>query len=300
MGYLHIDNLYKNQAILLFKECYAMEKIHGTSAHVRYENGEITFFPGGEKYDNFVKIFDKAALLEKFQQYPQDNKIVIFGEAYGGKQQRQSWRYGKDLKFVAFDVRIGDYWLGVPSAERLVQNVGLEFVHYVKIPADMESMDKERDAPSMQAIRNGVGDNLPREGVVLRPLVEMVHGHERIIAKHKRIEERETVSVKKNVSFEEMEALKHAGTIAFEWVTELRLEHVLDKLKVDGEEVPFERIGEVIKAMVEDVTREADGEIVETKNVRKAIGTRAADLFKKRHSLLVSGKIDTWPGFIKK
>jgi hypothetical protein len=29
MGYLHIDNLYKNVDILLFKECYAMEKIHG-------------------------------------------------------------------------------------------------------------------------------------------------------------------------------------------------------------------------------------------------------------------------------
>lgn len=31
MGYLHIDNLYKPvaQDILLFKKCYALEKIHG-------------------------------------------------------------------------------------------------------------------------------------------------------------------------------------------------------------------------------------------------------------------------------
>ncbi len=35
MGYLHIDNLYKNQTIRLFRECYALEKVHGTSAHVR-------------------------------------------------------------------------------------------------------------------------------------------------------------------------------------------------------------------------------------------------------------------------
>ena len=27
MGYLHIDNLYKNTTILNFKECYALEKI---------------------------------------------------------------------------------------------------------------------------------------------------------------------------------------------------------------------------------------------------------------------------------
>ena len=34
MGYRHIDNLYKNQDILLFRECFALEKIHGTSANV--------------------------------------------------------------------------------------------------------------------------------------------------------------------------------------------------------------------------------------------------------------------------
>lgn len=33
MGYLHIDNLYKNRDILLFRECWALEKVHGTSAH---------------------------------------------------------------------------------------------------------------------------------------------------------------------------------------------------------------------------------------------------------------------------
>ena len=48
MGYLHIDNLYKNQTIMLFKECYAMEKIHGTSAHVgwKFETKQVNFFTG--------------------------------------------------------------------------------------------------------------------------------------------------------------------------------------------------------------------------------------------------------------
>jgi hypothetical protein len=32
MAYLHIENLYKARDIMLFRECYAMEKIHGTSA----------------------------------------------------------------------------------------------------------------------------------------------------------------------------------------------------------------------------------------------------------------------------
>ena len=36
MGYLHIENLYKNQTVLMFKELYALEKLHGTSAHIRW------------------------------------------------------------------------------------------------------------------------------------------------------------------------------------------------------------------------------------------------------------------------
>ena len=33
MAYMHIENLYRNQNILLFKQCYCLEKIHGTSAN---------------------------------------------------------------------------------------------------------------------------------------------------------------------------------------------------------------------------------------------------------------------------
>lgn len=34
MGYMHIDNLYKDARVLSFKHVYALEKIHGTSAHI--------------------------------------------------------------------------------------------------------------------------------------------------------------------------------------------------------------------------------------------------------------------------
>ena len=58
MGYLHIDNLYKNQTIMIFRECYALEKVHGTSAHISFKEGQLHFSAGGEKHDNFVKLFD--------------------------------------------------------------------------------------------------------------------------------------------------------------------------------------------------------------------------------------------------
>ncbi len=58
MGYLHIDNLYKNQEILMFKECYALEKIHGTSAHITWNSPALTYSSGGEKHERFVALFE--------------------------------------------------------------------------------------------------------------------------------------------------------------------------------------------------------------------------------------------------
>ena len=194
MGYLHIQNLYKDQTILMFRECYALEKIHGTSAHVSWNEGRLGFFSGGEPYERFKKLFDEPALTAAFERLGHP-KIIVYGEAYGGKQQGQSHRYGPALKFVAFDVQIGEHWLIIPSAADIVETLGLEFVHYAKVSTDLAALDAERDAPSVQAVRNGVAGAQTREGIVLHPLIELTgRTGERIVAKHKRDEERETAT----------------------------------------------------------------------------------------------------------
>jgi hypothetical protein len=73
--------------------------------------------------------------------------------------------------------------------------------------------------------------------------------------------------------------LEQAEAIADEWVTEMRLTHVLDKL---GNPADMSATPKVITAMLEDVLREASGEIVESKEARKAIGARAVKLYKTR------------------
>lgn len=278
MGYLHIDNLYKNQHILKFKECYALEKIHGTSANINYSNGTLNLFSGGESYDKFAKLFDKEALKKKIEEMKLD-KIHIYGEAYGGKQQGMSSTYGKDLKFIVFDVKIGDSWLDVPDAEDVANKLGLEFVYYERVSTELEELNKQRDKESTQAIRNGVGSGKVTEGVVLRPLTEMnLKNGDRIIAKHKRDEFKET-KTKREVNPEQAKLLENAMEIAEEWVTEMRLSHVLDKLPHG---INMESTKLVIEAMVEDVYREAKGEIVESREVSKQIGIRTAKLFKQK------------------
>jgi len=67
---------------------------------------------------------------------------------------------------------------------------------------------------------------------------------------------------KRVVSAEDLKVLSDAKEIAEEWVTNMRLEHVLQKFDAD---VGMESMGDIIKAMIEDVYREAKDEIVECK-----------------------------------
>lgn len=281
MGYAHISNLYKSQEILLFKECYALEKIHGTSAHIRWNAKEqkVGFFSGGEKHERFLKLFDAEFLEKKFAETFATSNVIIFGEAYGGKMQGMKETYGAELKFIGFDVKVEDLWLSVPNAEEICKNLNIEFVDYVKVSTDLDSLNAERDKDSTQAIRNGCGEGKIREGVVLKPLIELTKNNgERIIVKHKRDEFKET-KTPREVNPEEFKILEDAKAIAEEWVTETRLEHVLQKLP---QGISVESMKMVIDAMIEDVYREAKGEIVESKDVTKYIGGRTAIMFKKK------------------
>lgn len=280
-------NLYRPEAqtILLFRECYALEKIHGTSAHVAMAMGSgggigLLFHSGGEKHERFVGLFDSATLRERFVAMGH-NSVVVYGEAYGGSQQKQAWRYGPQLKFVAFDVRVGDVWLSVPQAADVCEKLGIEFVHYQRVSTDLAALDAERDAPSEQARRNGVAGDQPREGVVLRPIVELtMNNGERVCAKHKRDDERETTTPRKVVDPSQLEVLAGAEQIALEWVTETRLSHVIDK--VCPHAVLPENTRAVVEAMLLDVQKEGAGEFVDSAEARVAIKKRAAKMFNER------------------
>ena len=281
MGYLHIANLYKHTEILLFRECYALEKIHGTSAHVAWKDGKVHFFAGGSKHGTFLTLFDAAELEARFTALGHDS-VFVYGEAYGGSIQRMSGAYGLDQRFVAFDVKIGTSWLAVPNAEDVATKLGLEFVHYEKVSTDLEAINAQRNADSVQAVRNGMGPGKMREGVVLRPLFEFTtNDGSRLIVKHKRDDFKET-KTPREVDPEKLKILSEASAIADEWVTDERLRHVLDKLP---QGLGIEGTGQVIKAMVEDVLREAEGEIVDSKVARKAISSRAVSLFKEHLNL---------------
>ena len=304
MSYRHIENLYRNKDILLFKQCYALCKVHGTSAHICYipEHIEkvdskvgddtfyekkipdkLTFFSGGAKHEQFVALFNQEDLLIKFRENAKEHPgvhITVYGEAYGGKLQGMSDTYGKDLKFIAFEVKINEDWLGVFQAEKMANKLGFEFVPYEIINTTEEEINAAMMKDSEVAIRRGTGIGRMREGVVLRPLVELIHPNGgRIICKHKRPEFSERKHTPKFSDPQDLKILKDAETVADEWVLMERLRHVFDAIGLTNPQM--EDANKIIKGMIEDVYREAKGEIVESKEVRKAISKKTMELLKK-------------------
>lgn len=289
MGYRHINNLSKNSAILIFKQCYATEKIHGTSAHIKYnsEIDNLTFFSGGANHQTFVELFDKQALLEVFRtnaiDHPDKKIITIYGEAYGGKIQKMKTTYGDKLKFIAFEVSIDGWFVNVKQAHDFVNKFGLEFVPYEIIDCTPEALEKARMAESIQAIRNGCGPGKKREGIVLRPLQEFIDVNGgRIIAKYKQPDFEERATAPRIQTEEEKQVLAEAQAIADEWVVPNRLDHVLDHLIADGtiDKPDMKWTNKIIIAMIEDVIREAGDEIIDSKPARKAISKKTAVLLK--------------------
>jgi hypothetical protein len=278
MSYMNIDNLYKNTDILQFRECYAIEKIHGTSAHITFKNGQINFFAGGCKHDAFIMLFDTNELLNKYnaKAITLERSVTIYGEAYGGSLQKMRETYGDSLRFVAFEVKIGDSWLSVPQAEEFTRSLGLDFVPYVKCSTDLKELDAQRDSFSIQAVKNGMGEGHLREGIVLRPLIEVTKNNgERIIAKHKADKFKETSTVHK--VGEKLEVIADAKKIANEWVTLERLNHVLDTF---AKPHTIEITGKVLIAMNADIAREAQGEIVMSLEALKEINRSTALMYK--------------------
>lgn len=235
----------------------------------------------------FMTCFDVEKLKEKFiENFGKDGvgvDVIIYGEAYAGKMQAMQHVYGKTPKFIAFDVKLNNKWLTVPHAESVCKNLGIEFVWYEKIKTDLELIDKYKNMPSVQAVRNGCGEEAVGEGIILKTVnLYFDERGERVIAKHKRDEFRET-HTKRPVDKEKFLVLHQAKEIADEWVTEMRLEHILGKMP----EYDIKSMGHVCEQMVEDVQREAAGEIVFTEQAAKMIKQKTAMLFKEKLKKIV-------------
>ena len=235
--------------------------------------------------DSLARIQQRAAAVATAKELtPKLTPGWTYRGEYLSKPKHNSLVYSRipEKHVILFDINTGhEQYLPYDDVVVVAIHLGLEVVPWRKVSTDLEALDAERDLPSEVAVRRGITLPREREGVVLRPLVEMtLNNSERVIVKHKGDKFRETAKPRPVVDADKLAVLTQAQEIADEWVTGERLRHVLSKIELDGKVADMVVTSVVIAAMVEDIYREGRGEIVESKEARTAIGTSTAKLFK--------------------
>ena len=313
MGYITIEHLYKHpEFFLLGGQICVMEKIHGTSTWISSNGSVSQYHSGGETEESFGKLFDKDQINQELKKILLENNwktIRVHGEAYGGKQQKMKDTYGDKLKFIVFDILVSDsseYFLDYIQAEKIAARLNLEFVHYCIGPNTAEWIEEQTNLPSVQAERNGMGTDRLREGVVVKPIKEMMFNGKRAILKHKCGPFWETKkpgvlllgqSTKLVKLSDLLETSMTDAEIADNWVTSMRADHVLDHLLANkpdpqsgNKKIEVSDINTFIDMMLSDIKKESVEEIQEHEWTKKLI----REIRKKSMSLLKQ-KVNTSP-----
>jgi len=183
-----------------FEELYgclwdATEKVDGTNMKLIYYPIKHTISVEGktENAQNMCGSFDAVKsigenILPKLQiEFPDDrftegDYVIIYGEAYGGKI-REGGRYSEDVRFIAFDIKVADWYLTRSVARDICEKMGLQFVPYKG-----KMTLKEAEEMVMEGFVSEVSEDrtLLAEGLVLTPCCELRNRKgDRIIVKIK-------------------------------------------------------------------------------------------------------------------
>jgi hypothetical protein len=318
MGYMSIEHLYKHPDFFkLVEKICVMEKIHGTSTWIEAKGANYLYHSGGETSDKFRNLFNQQFInneLSKICGEQSLSMIRIHGETYGHKQQKMKDTYGDVLRFVVFEVKVidqyGEYWLNVSDAEKIAARLKLDFVPYVVGPNTIDFIEKQTNLPSVQAEKNGMGINKLREGVVVKPFIESfiendslctitMNNGTRPIFKHKcgpfwetkkpgMLTLDESKKEKKPLT-DMVEKTQYNQETADNWITNMRAEHVLDKMLHDtpdpvqgDKKVDLSDIKSFSDNMIKDVEKESVGEIEWSPKLIRLMRIKSMSLLKKK------------------
>jgi len=172
------------------------EKINGTNTRICiYTNPliqEIEFKGKTDKADmpqhlleKLQELFTKEKVFSIFELSEEKPDVYLYGEGYGYKIQSGCKYFGgrKEVDFILFDIRIGNWWLKREDVEKIAIQLGIKFVPVVGNGTINEAINFiKRGFTSM------FGDFMA-EGLVIRPKVELKsRSGERVITKIKYVD----------------------------------------------------------------------------------------------------------------
>ena len=163
------------------------EKIDGTNVRVMWDGASMSF---NGKSDNaqmpgplmqtLIAQFSNLPMLDLFNEKFGDDPVTIYGEGFGGSIQKGGATYGPEQRFVAFDIRVGDWWLRRKDFNELTRSLAIPVVPEIGVMTLTEAAEL-----ASRGFDSAYGP-FPAEGVIARPETELrARNGERIIVKIK-------------------------------------------------------------------------------------------------------------------
>ncbi|MFH1829961.1 MAG: RNA ligase family protein [Pseudomonadota bacterium] len=276
--YPHIENIDEVPAIFELPEVIVTEKVHGSAmriglidGHLRYGGRKLEFNdirPESKEGQGFISWMLATGLDKKIKTAFIGHDVILFGEWHGSGTPSKGWPqiqkgicYIKGNDFRVFDVRLDGKYLSQDEVLVWAAKVGLKTMPVLfRGRPDGEVFNSLIDTMSRVGEENGIVDaENTIEGIVIRP-TEMqwdVKGNP-IMAKYKvgRWAERASAASHPRTPPKERPVIPGAKEFAHEFVTPMRLNHVLDQLRENGIPIDIKSLGEVMKRMGQDIKRE--------------------------------------------
>lgn len=166
------------------------EKIDGTNIRIHWNGGSDYTIGGRTDRANVpativaairATLGTDASKLSGILQASPESPVTLYGEGYGAGIQKGGGNYREDQGFIAFDVRIGDWYLRPEDASQIAASLGLDIVPEIGIHSLSHAIDGMKHNEFRSAFPGVIA-----EGIVGTPIVPLRdRGGNRIIAKLK-------------------------------------------------------------------------------------------------------------------
>jgi len=160
------------------------EKIDGTNIRICYTTHplcqEVEFKGKTDKSDmpshlllRLKELFTEKKLEAVFGIGGDIPDVYLYGEGYGYKIQSGCKYFGgkKEVDFILFDIRIGNWWLKREDIEKIADKLRIKVVPIIGKGTIAEAIELVK-YPQWHNFKSRFGDFIP-EGLVLKPKVEL-------------------------------------------------------------------------------------------------------------------------------
>ncbi|MFH1654926.1 MAG: RNA ligase family protein [Pseudomonadota bacterium] len=305
--YPHMKNLDEMTSIYNLDEVIVTEKVHGSSMRIGMIDGALriggrrleftNISPESKDGQGFVSWVIDTGLNQRLQEKFSDHDITFYGEWFGSGTPKRGWpkiqkgiRYIDGNDFRVFDVKLDGKYLAQDEVEKYATMVGLKTLPVLyRGKPDEKTFFSFIDTFSRLGKENGIDDPQNTiEGIVIRPVEFMwAENRDPMMAKLKigKWAERASMSKGPKTPKKKREIIPGAEEFAKEFVTEMRLEHILDQLREEKIDIAPTAMGEVMKRMGQDIKREGETALTEAslewKDVSSFVTRFTKDIFLK-------------------